>query len=167
MKLIPLTQDCFAQVDDEDFENISRYKWCAHKASHSRNTYAKRKIWVDGKSVDIRMHREITSCPKDMEVDHIDHNGLNNQKSNLRVCSLKDNRRNRRLQKNSSSKYIGVNKMGKKFAAKIWSNNKTIFLGSFSTEVEAAIAYDRAALMFRGDFAKLNFNTASKPVEGK
>ena len=84
MKEIILTQGQVALVDDEDFEYLNQWKWCAIK---SRKTYyTTRTIYIPCKMTVI-MHRIIMNTPLDMTVDHIDHNGLNNQKYNLRICT--------------------------------------------------------------------------------
>jgi hypothetical protein len=99
-----------------------------------------------------------------MVVDHIDHNGLNNQKKNLRICTFAENCRNLRSSRHKNSKYKGVHwhKRRKKWAAQISCNNKTYHLGYFTNEIEAAKAYDRAAKKYHGKFASLNFNSCQK-----
>jgi hypothetical protein len=94
-----------------------------------------------------------------MFVDHIDHNGLNNRRSNLRLCTAQQNARNHRPQLRGSSKYKGVSwrQDGKVFRALIWHNGKSINLGRFKNEIDAAKAYDKAAKKYFGEFAYLNF----------
>lgn len=151
MKEIQLTQGKVALVDDEDYENLNKWKWYAIK--NHRNYYAVRYINKDKKT--IFMHKEIL---KGIICDHRDRNGLNNQKENLRIATLQQNNMNRRGCDNSSSNYKGVtwDKNAKKWRPSIQINKKTIHLGSFALEVEAAKVYNRAALKYHGEFACLN-----------
>lgn len=160
MKLIPLTKGLFAQVDDGDFESLSKHKWYAD--SVTRNcTYAK--TYVEGKGV--RMHRLLMSPVKGVEVDHVDGDGLNNQRANLRVCSHAENARNRPSPKvkdaQNSSGFKGVSVEYRAgillgYRACIMDNYKQRYLGRFSTAVKAAIAYNRAAKETHGEFAYQN-----------
>ena len=99
------------------------------------------------------------NAPKGMVVDHIDGNGLNNRKSNLRICTKAQNVHNSRPRTNTSSKYKGVfwNKANKKWSATIHKGDKWTYIGGFDDEKEAARAYDRKAAEFFGEFAYLNF----------
>lgn len=165
MKFIPLTQGKFALVDDEDYEQLSQYKWCAVK---DHNTYyAVRGVYLGmqekrQKQTTIRMHREILQVPTDKETDHKDGNGLNNQKSNLRVCNRLQNRWNSFSQSNSTSKFKGVSWFGwgkrkKRWVAEIMYKARRIHLGYFISEKQAARAYDQAAIQYYGQFAYTNF----------
>lgn len=109
-------------------------------------------------SKDIRMHRQIMGEPEGMEVDHSDNNGLNNQKSNLRIATHWQNLANRALQKNNTSGYRGVSwsKQAKKWWAQIYVDSKTVHLGLFDDVKEAARAYNEAAIERYGEFARLN-----------
>lgn len=89
-------------------------------------------------------------------IDHIDHNKLNNQKSNLRKSCPQSNQRNRLLNKNSTTMYKGVKKHGERFISRISLNKKRIHLGVFNTAKEAATAYNDAAAKHFGEFAYLN-----------
>lgn len=151
-RAIPLTRGLFAIVDAEDYERLSRDTWFAEGTT--KNCYAVRKR--KGKS--IKMHREITNAPKHLVVDHKDHDGLNNRKANLRVCTFAENCRNLRATRHKSSKYKGVHwhKGSRKWAAQITANNKRYHLGYFTEEIAAAQAYDRAAPKYHGEFAHLN-----------
>jgi hypothetical protein len=146
MKIIKLTQGQFSQVDDEDYEFLNQFKWQAYKAP---NTYYAMR---ESKGKTIRMHRIIMKTPSNLMVDHIDHNGLNNQKINLRNCNASQNQCNKKPI--GSSIYLGVNIC---IRATIRINNKNVNLGSFKTEIEAAKAYDKAAKENFGEFANLNF----------
>lgn len=149
MKQIPLTQNKFAIVDDEDFDKVSQYKWYANFVNGTWYAQTGR-----GKTAK-KMHRLIMGLtdPKIL-VDHKDRNGLNNQKSNLREATFAQNMANR---KNfGESKYIGVTPEKNGFRARIWNNGRTQYIGFFSDEIEAAKAYNTAALKLRGEFANLN-----------
>jgi len=159
MKLIPLTQGKFAMVDDSDFEWLNQWKWYALK---SHNTwYAVRNIetGVDGKQERLYMHRIILSIdnPK-TKGDHRDHDGLNNQRENLRLCTDAQNQANRRSSANGTSKYLGVSwySRDKVWKAQINKYGKTNHLGYFKNEIDAAIAYNNAAKKLHGEFANLN-----------
>jgi len=152
-KLIPLTQGKFAIVDPENYNELSQYKWTAAK---SPNTfYAVRS--AQGRQ--IRMHRLITTAPKGLVVDHINHNGLDNRKQNLRLCTRSENARNQRPQTGRSSRYKGVcwHKNQKKWLARVYSNGVTYHLGSFKSQIDAAKAYDKKAKELFGQYAHLNF----------
>lgn len=152
MKLIPLTQGYFTKVDDEDYEELSKYKWCAHVEKGRPEIYAKRKVWVNKKAVDIRMHRQILNAPKGVTVDHEDHDGLNNQRYNIRLASTAQNQWNKKPYK--GIKHAGVYKAGKtKWGAKISHKNKILYLGSFDTEQEAIVVRHKKAIELRGEFA--------------
>jgi len=160
---IPLTRGLFAIVDAEDYPALSRYTWFAEGTE--KNYYAVRK--ENGKS--IKMHRQITGAPDHLVVDHIDHNGLNNRRANLRVCTFAENCRNLRSTGPKTSKYKGVHrhKRLKKWAAQITCNKKTHHLGYFADELDAARAYDRAANRYHGRFAALNFPQLTAQNEHK
>jgi len=105
------------------------------------------------------MHREIMNAPPERLVDHRDHNGLDNRKSKLRICTRAENTRNQRLHKRGSTEYKGVswNKKQKIFHAYIGYKSKKIWLGRFKRAKDAAKAYDKKAIELHGEFACLNF----------
>ena len=152
-KVIPLTQGKVAIVDPDDFERLKQYKWHATKCG--RSYYAVRS--ANGKS--IKMHRQITNAPKGLVVDHIDHNGLDNRRANLRLCTKQQNNCNTRSFRHKTSKYKGVFKQKglKKFRALTRCNRKSIHIGMFESEIDAAKAYDKKARELFGEFAYLNF----------
>lgn len=159
MKTIPLTQGKFTIVDDEDFESLIKLKW--QYAKRGENGYA-RCVMIDknGAKIKMYMHRLIINPDKQSVIDHIDMDGLNNQKTNLRICTRQQNLCNNRKHR-GTSKYKGVYFRGGEYGHNKWRscishNNKTVHIGSFATQEEAALARDMAAIKLRGDFASLN-----------
>lgn len=155
MKKIPLTKGQFTFIDDEDYEKIKGYSWFANKYLKGFRAVAVSK----GKMV--FMHRLIMNAPKGMDVDHINRNALDNQKSNLRICTRSQNNGNR-MSYIGKSKFKGVwasnnINLRKRWRAEIRYENKRYHLGCFENQVEAAKAYDKKALKLFGDFAYLNF----------
>ncbi len=158
MKRTKLTQGQFALVNNKDYVELSKYKWSAVKLRNS--WYAVRYSKGSHKTrVSIYMHRQILGLKKDdgIKSDHQDHNGLNNQRCNLRKCTTQQNGFNRNYQ-NHSSKYKGVSwdVKAKKWRAGIQYNLKTYHLGSYETGIEAAKIYDAKAKELFGEFARLN-----------
>ena len=158
---IPLTQGKYAIVDPEDYERLNKYKWYVSKGGST--FYAARCLWdpVNKKKHTIKMHREILKPPHPLVVDHINRNGLDNRKANLRPATKSQNTINRPCikQKGAHSKYLGVTwqKSNKKWQAQIRANGKHRVIGYFEDETEAAKAYDRAAKLYHKEFAVLNF----------
>ena len=162
MKQIPLTQGQFALVDDEDFEYLNQFKWSARKSKNTyyalRNSCGKN----NKKRFIVFMHRVVLEL-NDLEIkgDHIDGNGLNNQRYNLRPSTNSENARNAKPSNNKSSKYKGVSlkkeHSSKKWCARIKFNGKQIHIGYFECEIHAALAYDKKAKELFGEFAYLNF----------
>ncbi len=154
---IPLTHGKFAKVDPQDYIWLSQLRW--HCRINPNGIYALRSIRDAGKHKKIYMHRLIMDTPLDLVCDHINHDGLDNRKSNLRNCTMRQNKANTRPTKWASSKYKGVTfaKREKKWVVYIKKDGRQIFLGYFDDEVEAAKAYDAAARKLHGEFAYLNF----------
>lgn len=159
MKTIPLTQGKIALVDDVDYEFLTQWKWLAIKVRY--NYYAVRSVYISySKRCHIRMHRIIVKAPDRMQVDHINCNGLDNRKSNLRLCTNAENQRHQRLNRKNTSGYKGVSyrkgNQQKPYDAKIRLNNKGIHVGCYYTGRAAGKAYDDAALKYFGQFALTN-----------
>lgn len=162
MVLIPLSQGLFAMVDDEDAERVLPFKWYARRekrADGSERVYAVRNIaGSDGKKTIQWMHRYLMGVAPGEEVDHIDGNGANNMRCNLRVCTRAENSRNARPCAGKSSQYKGVSRDKRvgKWKSYIKVDGRMINLGDFSSELEAANAYDVADTALFGDFARTN-----------
>ncbi len=159
MKKISLTQGKFALVDDSDYENIAKFRWQAIKQGY--NYYAARTSkTINGKRNTIRMHMVIMKTQKGMETDHIDGDGLNNQKKNLRVGSKSDNQHNRTKYRTNTSGFKGVTldkyKSKVSFRAQIVVSGKKIYLGLFKTAEDAYKAYCVACVKHHGNFHNLN-----------
>lgn len=163
-KELVLTQGKFAVVDNEDYEYLSQWKWCYNNGYASRGLTAAEKRELGVTSGRVLMHREIMGQPNGMMIDHIDGNGINNQRSNLRICSNKENAKNQRMQRNNTSGFKGVSwiKRDKKWRAVIYYNGKLRILGTFQIKEEAADAYDRAACELYGNYALPNFILAER-----
>jgi hypothetical protein len=146
-----------ALVDDEDFDQLNKHRWCCNGAG-----YACRGVNLGkGKVKPIFMHREIICTPQGMCTDHVDGDKLNNQKSNLRICNQSQNSLNRNRQSTNTTGYKGVsirkrNKY-KKFRAHLSAYGKQYDVGLFHTAIEAAKAYDTKAREIFGEYARLNF----------
>lgn len=158
MKEIELTQGKVALVNDEDFKRVNQFKWCANYIGEY--WYAVRNIRKpNGKYITQLMHRVIMACPKGLETDHRNHNGVDNRKCNLRICTHGENQRNRQPLQKCTSKYKGVywHKASKKWCGRIKINKKSIHLGLYTNEITAALAYNVKAKELFGEFAYLNF----------
>lgn len=156
MKEIQLTQGFVALVDDSDFDFLNQWKWYVYRGQYTN--YAVRDD--SGNPVGkLRMHRVILGLlNRKILCDHIDHNGLNNQRSNLRIATYSQNGGNRIRSRNYSSKFKGVRLIHNgSWRAQIKIMGKFKGLGHYRTEEEAARVYDEAAIKYYGEFANLNF----------
>lgn len=164
MALIKLTRGLFAQIYDADYEWLSRWKW--HAVWAEVGFYAARvERRPGGKRVTIYMHRVILCPPSDRVTDHIDRDGLNNHRCNLRVATRFQNARNARRRSDCKSQFKGVrNESANCNLTRPWraviggiSSGTRRHLGYFATEEDAARAYDVAAREAYGEFAFQNF----------
>jgi hypothetical protein len=150
VKRIYLSNGLFVTVDTADYKKLSEYRWYASR--HGRQVYA-----ICRKNGKERyMHRMIARPRRGYVVDHIDHNGLNNCRSNLRVCTRRQNHANRGPL-GGTSRFVGVFRNRDKWQAGIVHRTKHYYIGVFDDEVEAAKARDRKAYELHGEFAYLNF----------
>jgi hypothetical protein len=150
VRRVPVGKGMFAIVDAADYERVSRYRW--HTIRHGSKFYACCHV---GRKL-VSMHRMIVKPRKGYVVDHIDGNGLNNRRGNLRECTVQQNRANARS-RGGSSRFVGVYRRGKKWVAGIQYRGKYHYLGLFDNETEAARARDRKARELLGEYAYLNF----------
>ncbi len=159
MKQIFLTKGKVALVDDEDYDRlVAMGKWWVNKDGYAVNSTSFRTSDGKIKSLKILMHREILKTPPGVLVDHEDTDRLNNQKNNIRNCSFAENARNASTPKSNTSGFKGVvwNKRDKKWFSRITVFRKKIYLGYFDCKIEAAKAYNEAAVKYHGKFARLN-----------
>lgn len=140
--------------DYNDFPNVSSHKWIIDANGYPRTALGSN----DQRGMYLYLHQLLLNPPEGMVVDHIDGNQLNNCRKNLRICSRTQNVRNSELSKNNTSGYKGVSfdKARQKWQAKITVCRKPIYLGRYDTVQEAADAYDEAALMYFGEYARTN-----------
>ncbi len=155
---IPLTQGKFALIDADMFEQLSAFAWQYSKASDVRPAYATTRIYTDGRRSNraVSMHRMVMGEPEG-EVDHLNMNGLDNRRANLRVATKSQQRANQFKQANTQSKYKGVCRKRKFWQASIKTARVKHNLGVHRTEEAAARAYDVKARELWGEFARLNF----------
>jgi len=157
-KSIPLTKGKHTIVDESDYEWLSQWKW------HCCNGYAMRAEYKNGDRKTINMHRVILQPPDNLYTDHINCNKLDNRRQNLRACTNQENHRNMKS-RTGTSIYKGVywHKKARKWAAGVTTGSKRLHLGLFSEEDKAALAYNKAATKYFGEFARLNV----LPVKGE
>lgn len=145
MKLIPLNRGYETMVDDIDYDAAMRYRWCMVRQGNNRQyMYASTRMPYGG---NITLHRFLMKPPANLMVDHIDGNGLNNQRSNLRIVTRGQNRINS----------VSIALSGYKGVFKTLNGKFGIRIGAFDTAEEAARFYDEIARKCYGEFAKLNF----------
>jgi len=158
VKQIELTQSKVALVDDCDYDYLSRWRWYV-LLSGGIHYAARTALVAEGHPVTRRMHREILGFHGSIPpLDHIDGDGLNNRRANLRVCTIQQNSFNRRQYLKTRSGYKGVywNNLIRKWVAGITHNGKQLYLGSYGDKHTAALAYNYEAAKRFGEFAKLN-----------
>ncbi len=154
---IPLSQGRFAKVDPEDYIWLSQFRWSAKVGPNA--IYAVRTVQVRGRSKRIYMHRQLMNTPDGLVCDHINHDGEDNRKANLRNCTISQNNANRRCSPNASSRYLGVSwdRHRNKWECQIKKDGVAKNLGLFDSEEATARAYDAAAWALHGVYANLNF----------
>ena len=161
MRRIPLSQrkfkGCYALVDDEDYDQLAQWHWTKSTRGYAHRVGKKSDGNRRGRY--ISLHRQILGVtdPK-VEIDHINHNTLDNRKSNLRICSRSQNMANQRLCSDSTSKVKGVSwyKPLMKWRVQIKVSGTKKHIGYFDSKYSAALAYNKAAKKHFGVFALLN-----------
>lgn len=153
-KEIELTTGGKCLVSEEDFDYLNKFKW--HK--RTADGYAARTVYDNGKFITVRMHRQIVEAPSGLVVDHVNRDRLDNRRENLRVATRSQNTANSIKPSTNTSGYKGVSyrKEQDRWRAFIRVNKKGISLGQYATAIEAARAYNEAALKYFGEYALLN-----------
>ena len=179
----PKHGDQHIYIDSADWDFVKKHKWTVKFSKKEKNrkyvqtqvdhpsggthTYyiqTQNRVQTSKRTTWLLMHRLLLGAPKNRHIDHINNNGLDNRRTNLRMCTPSQNSRNRSPNKNSAVPFKGVKyrhrlskKTKKPFQSQIDYNKKRYHLGLFETAIAAAEAHDIAALKFHGDYAKLNF----------
>lgn len=156
MREISLTRGFVALVDDEDYEALARFSWCAVRFS-GKTLYALRSVRLNPhRTKNFVMHRELMNPTAGALVDHANGDGLDNRRANLRLATRAQNMQNRRIQ-SGSSRFKGVSWDDGSWRSYISCNGTRMWLGNFADEENAARAYDERARELFGPFAALNF----------
>lgn len=153
-KPMQLSKGKYAIVDADDFEWLNQWKWTCF----SNTRYAARRFQKNNKATYVYMHRLIMNVSNNNQVDHINGDGLDNRRCNLRIVTIAQNHYNHKLLSNNKSGFNGVSwdKRLNKWVTCISVNNKTIHLGQYNNKIEAALAYNKAAKEYFGEYARLN-----------
>jgi hypothetical protein len=157
MKHIPLPNGMVCTVSDEDYEAVKDRKWYAHPNGHHYYVVRDRLKSEGPGAKAIFLHRVILNAPKHLHVDHVDGNGLNNCRENIRLCTCSQNQMNRGRQRNNTSGAKGVFASGTKalpWFAQLRFQNRQYYLGKFRTVAEASAAYEAKAKELFGEFYK-------------
>ena len=160
---VPLSRGLYALVDEADFDHVMQWRWYARPALQARRNFYVYRTLSGAKPKTLYLHRFLVDAERGFEVDHINGNGLDNRRDNLRKCSKSLNNANRKATL-AASGYRGVYPQagGPRWAARISTGSRRYkWLGSYVDPVEAAKAYDAAARALFGDFATLNFPEAA------
>lgn len=153
MNVIALTNSCnMLLVDDDIYRMLNKYTWNAVKSGNTY--YARTTRWVNNKQFNLFAHRVVVDGD---EIDHRNRDGLDCRSKNLRSCTHQQNLCNaHKPQGENGSGYRGVIKNKSRWSARIKVHNQRIHLGTFDTPEEAALAYNKAAIEYHGEFALLN-----------
>ena len=154
MREIHLSNGGITLVDDDDYDVLNKYKWRKEASGYVFRTGS-----IKGRNVPVRMHRVVMEAPKGLQVDHINGNKLDNRKENLRLATRSENQRNVGKRSSNKSGYKGVRWVPSpynKWRVDIRTDEGKKFIGHFNNILEAAKAYNDAALNYHGEFANLN-----------
>ena len=169
MKSIPLSQGKVALVDDEDYEWLSRWKWCVKRVKHKSvpdTWYAVRSEYVSkGQYRTIQMHRLVMNAPDDVRVDHRSYDGLDNQRENLRLATNQQNTAGRRVAPRALPRGVSLvpQLRGARFSAAIVHDGKSVYLGLFNTPQQAGEAYRAESTKLNGEFSPV-YDLSAKPA---
>lgn len=161
MRELPLSRGQVALVDDEDYEAVAPYKWSARFAPSGGIFYAVRRVSLTKQIV--LMHRVLLDAPRHLVVDHINGNGVDNRRCNIRLCTHQQNLM-RRVGPPNKTGYRGVHQIRPgTYRVAIMLSQRGHYVGTFYDPILAARAYDDAARRLHGEFARLNFPVGSTP----
>jgi hypothetical protein len=164
-----LSNGFYTLIDSEDFDRLTAWNWFAMNCGGTKRTlgkrYAVRKVWMNGTSKAVFLHREVLNCPEGLLGDHRHGNTLDNRKRKLRICSHLQNMQNSCADRRRGNPYRGVywREHARKWFSSIWNGEgRRLAIGYFDSAEEAAAAWDAEAFRLRGEFAVLNFPTGNK-----
>jgi hypothetical protein len=163
IRLIALTRNKFAIVDADDYERLKGFNWSAKYGTNTFYAVRCARAAEESKKHLVWMHNVILPPPRGKIVDHFNHNGLDNRRTNLRIATRGQNTCNCGKRKGCSSRFKGViyryrkHSRRKHWYAYINANGNRNYLGCYAAEEEAGKAYDAAAKKYHGEFARLNF----------
>lgn len=158
MAEIVTAQGKIVLIDDDDLPIVESKRWQAYGGPECY--YAVNISRINGKLVSTYMHRLIIAPPSGMVIDHMNGNGLDNRRSNLRIATHAQNNQNRKMRAGSEVPFKGVCRTGSKknpYCVRMRIDGKSAYIGSYPTAEEAALTYDRMAIKLHGEFALLNF----------
>lgn len=164
---VPISAGKIARVSVQDMRRVLQYRWTAQVQKNSDVVYAYRTFADEGKSGKYNsLHRFVLNAPAGVLLDHVDGDGLNCVRSNLRAATKSQNSCNRGISKCNTSGFKGVSweKRSGRWLAAIQINSKKKYLGLYDDPRDAALAYDSAARMLHGEFARLNFPDLNQPA---
>ena len=157
---LPLSQGLVTLIDAEDYEKVGCFKWSARREVFRNGIkwYARRNVKINGKRTTVLLHRVILGVSPEVDVDHWNNDGLDNRRSNIRVCTCGQNNANATKRVGTTSRFKGVcwDSKAKQWVAQIRVNHKKVRIGYFTNEEQAALAYNDRAHGLWGAFARLN-----------